>query len=406
MARAEQVLVVPMVADVRRYGTVVLAVGVVFVVVLALERMLPFHARILFVAPVVIASRYCGRGPTLLAVLLGVVAVGVSFLPTMSHESLSAQDASMYAALFAVVALAIDSMSEALRDAQRVAERRSEQLAISNRRLEEHMEEVQTLTDHLFETNQSLEAARDEAQAASRAREEVLAIVAHDLRNPLTLVTTATQLFTELDASEKESSDLLGVIQRATHRMNRLIGDLLDVVRIDGGQLALDARAIRTDNILTLTEEQFRFAAAENGVSLLIESGSCDVRASADMERVAQVMGNLVGNALKFVERGGSIRLSCAQEGAYVRFSVADTGPGMTPSQVERLFEKFWQARRSDRRGVGLGLAIARGIVEAHGGRIWAGSRVGEGSTFHFTLPIHDASAKRAVVRSPDSCCA
>jgi signal transduction histidine kinase len=394
MTSAISTLEITMTGHVKRYGAAVLAVGVMCIVVVALDDVLPFHSRILFVAPVVVASRLGGRGPALLAAALGVIAIGISFLPTMSQEGLSPQHALTYAAFFAMVALSIDSTNEALREARRVAEHRSEQLAFINRQLEEHVEEVQTLTEHLYETNQSLEAARDEAQAASRAREEVLAVVAHDLRNPLNLVTTATQLFIELEPGEMRRNDLLGVIDRAAHRMNRLIEDLLEVVRIDGGRLALDMRTVRADEILALTGEQFQFAAAEKGVSLVIDTVSPDLRVDADLERVAQVMGNLVSNALKFVERGGCVRVGCIEDETSARFVVTDTGPGMAPAQLERLFEKFWQARRTDRRGVGLGLTIARGIVEAHGGRIWADSRIGEGSTFHFTLPLDDASAR------------
>ena len=108
---------------------------------------------------------------------------------------------------------------------------------------------------------------------------------------------------------------------------------------------------------------------------------------TADEERIMQVMSNLVGNALKFVPRGGSVVLKCEPRGAEAVFAVTDSGPGIASEDLERLFDKFWQRRLTDRRGVGLGLAIARGIVEAHGGRIWAESNVGVGSTFYFSLP-------------------
>ena len=380
--------------NVKRYAAAVIAVGAALVAVVLLDEVLPFPARILFVAPVAIASWYGGRGPTIVATVLSFLAINISFVSSSGRlhliqsdgVSLTQPHAWIYAALFAVVAFTIDAGSEALRQARRVAELRSEQLTTVNMRLKEQMEEVQTLSEHLSETNRSLEAARDEAQAASRAREEVLAIVAHDLRNPLNLVMMTTQLFIDLEPSGDRRKDLLGVIDRSAHRMNRLIEDLLEVVRIEGGRLAFDVRAVTAETILVQTEELFQFAAAQKGVSLIVEKVSPELTVSADAERVLQAMGNLVGNALKFVERGGTIRLGCAAEGAQLRFAVADSGPGMAPSQLERLFEKFWQARR-DRRGVGLGLTIARGIVEAHGGRIWADSRVGEGSTFYFTLP-------------------
>jgi signal transduction histidine kinase len=162
---------------------------------------------------------------------------------------------------------------------------------------------------------------------------------------------------------------------------------------MDTGHLALDIRPIPASVILTLSAEAFHFAALQKHVSLLIGDAPPDTNVNADGERVVQAIGNLIGNALKFVEPEGSVRLQCVKKGSDVQFSVADSGPGIAPDQLERLFEKFWQGRHNDRRGVGLGLTIARGIVEAHGGRIWAESRLGEGSTFYFTLPAANAIA-------------
>ena len=377
----------------KRYGIAVLTVGVAFVAVILLERTFPFPVRVLLVAPVAVASRY-GRGPAIVAAALCVIAIAVSF----GEPNLVKPEPWIYAAVFAVVAFTIVSSSDSLRQARREAEQHSAQLETVNQALQEHMEEVQTLSEYLEETNLSLAAARDEAEAASHAREEVLAVVAHDLRNPLNLVTMTTQLFIDIEPSGERRKQLLDIIQRAGHRMNRLIEDLLEVVRMESGRLTLDLRAISADTILTQTAEMFQFAAAQKGVSLIVEHMSPDVCASADEERVVQALGNLVGNALKFVERGGSVRLHCVSDGGQLRFAIADTGPGMSPEQLARLFEKFWQARRSDKRGVGLGLTIARGIVEAHGGRIWAESRLGKGSTFYFTLP---AVSQIAIANEP-----
>jgi signal transduction histidine kinase len=255
---------------------------------------------------------------------------------------------------------------------------------------------VQVLSEHLHETNLSLAMARDEAEAATRAREHVLAVVAHDLRNPLHLVTMTTQLLLEIECSAERREELLAVINRAAKHMNRLIQDLLDVVRLDTGHLALDVRPIPASAILAQTMEAFHFAALQKQVSLLVGDAPADAYAHADGERVVQAMGNLVGNALKFVEPGGSVRLQSVKKGMDVQFSVADSGPGIAPDQLEQLFEQFWQGHHNDRRGVGLGLTIARGIVEAHGGRIWAESHLGEGSTFYFTLPAANPIANSA----------
>jgi signal transduction histidine kinase len=117
----------------------------------------------------------------------------------------------------------------------------------------------------------------------------------------------------------------------------------------------------------------------------------------ADAERVVQVFSNLIGNALKFVPRGGTVVLNGERNGTEAVFSVADSGPGIAKEDLDRLFEKFWQRRRDDRRGVGLGLTIARGIVEAHGGHIWVESQVGLGATFYFTLPAVTHHAEDAL---------
>jgi signal transduction histidine kinase len=370
-----------------RYGMAVLTVGAALVVVTVLQGVLPFPARLLFVLPVAIASRYGGRGPSVIAAGLGVVAINFSIGLTAGHPAPTAGEPWIYALLFTVIALTIDSSSQALRRARRDAERRSAELEALNKQLAEHMEEGQALSEHLNDVNASLAEARDAAVEASRAREEVLAVVAHDLRNPLNLVMMTAQLFSEIEPSPEQRQHLLDVMLRASRRMNRLIEDLLEVVRMDAGRLTLDLKPVPATSILAQTAEMFQCAANQKGVSLIVDDASRDVRACADEERVVQAMGNLVGNALKFVDREGRVRLQCVHDSGQLRFAVIDSGPGMKPEQLDRLFEKFWQARRSDRRGVGLGLTIARGIVEAHGGRIWAESRVGQGSSFYFTLP-------------------
>ena len=372
---------------VRRYGIAVLASGAGLGVVFLLGRMLPFEPFLLFAVPVALTSRYAGRGPTALTVVLSALGIEATLILSTGRFRFSVGDLWVHAALFAIVAWAIDSTTAALRKARRDAERTASHLEELNVELEQQMDQVQMLSEDLQRANRSLAAARDVAEEASRAREEMLAVVAHDLRNPLNVVMMTTQLFADTEPAGEKRDQLLGVILRAARRMNRLIEDLLEVVRQDSGKMNLEVDEISVASLLAQTAEMFQTTAAENGISLHVEETPPSLTVTGDSERIMQVLSNLVGNGIKFVGRGGSVVLKCELNGDEAIFSVADSGPGIAGEDLDRLFEKFWQRRRTDKRGVGLGLAIARGIVEAHGGRIWVESRIGDGSTFYFTLP-------------------
>jgi signal transduction histidine kinase len=185
-----------------------------------------------------------------------------------------------------------------------------------------------------------------------------------------------------------ESDTLLRIDQVAT-RMDGLIQDLLDVSRMERGATALELAPRRAGELLDEAAGTLRPLAAAHGLAL--EVRGCDAVVEADAARVLQVLSNLAGNAVKFTPEGGTVTLACDPADGEARFSVADTGSGIDPEQLPHIFGTFWQARHADRRGLGLGLSIARGLVEAHGGRIWVESEPGRGTTFFFTLPLHDA---------------
>jgi signal transduction histidine kinase len=172
--------------------------------------------------------------------------------------------------------------------------------------------------------------------------------------------------------------------------MDRLISDLLDIASIDAGRLAVEPQPQSAASLLQEASELFQLLAAERSIRMSLDVPSDPLQVSADRERVLQVLSNLIGNALKFTPAGGSIQLRAQLEPAWVRLSVVDTGPGVPPEQLPHVFDRYWQAKRSGRLGIGLGLSIAKGIVEAHGGRIWAESVAGSGSSFHFTLAVAD----------------
>ncbi len=226
-----------------------------------------------------------------------------------------------------------------------------------------------------------------DAQQATGARDHVLAVVAHDLRNPLGTVLMASEMLLEV-AADDHNRKHVQIIRRSADRMNRLIQDLLDVTSIESSKLQVEARP---QNIRPLIEEavaMLRPLAA--GRSIVLESEVDDDLPLAlfDGARILQVISNLVGNAIKFTPERGRIGIRCEQSGNEVRVAVIDTGPGIPTEQLPHLFGQFWQARSTDRRGIGLGLSIAKGIVEAHRGTIWVESEQGVGSTFYFTVPV------------------
>jgi sigma-B regulation protein RsbU (phosphoserine phosphatase) len=231
--------------------------------------------------------------------------------------------------------------------------------------------------------------ARAAAEAAVNARDEVLRIVAHDIGNSLSAVKIhAMVLERTLPPGDVEARKRTEAIRHLTQQMDRLRQDLLDVAAIEAGRLSFEphetALAEVVDDVLGTV------AGMAGEKALRVESCvSADLPAVwADRERLHQVLSNLVGNAVKFTPAEGRIRVSAALDGEEVRVAVEDTGPGIPAEHLENVFDRFWQARSTRRAGAGLGLAIARGVVQAHGGRIGARSEVGRGTTFEFTLPV------------------
>jgi signal transduction histidine kinase len=230
--------------------------------------------------------------------------------------------------------------------------------------------------------------ALEEAERAVRSRDDVLAVVSHDLRNLLnTIVMSAGAL--ELDLPEEARAEQLGVIRRGTTGMMRLMSDLVDVSAIEAGRFRVDPEPLDLPAVLAEVRQMFEADARARGLRLdsLIPADLPRVR--ADRDRLIQVLANIIGNALKFTPAGGSIAVRAAESGeapAAIVVSVQDTGPGIAPTDLPNIFDRFWHTRRKRGGGAGLGLAISRGIVEAHGGRLWAES--GEGARFSFTLPV------------------
>jgi signal transduction histidine kinase len=226
------------------------------------------------------------------------------------------------------------------------------------------------------------------AQLATHMRDEVLGIVAHDLRNPLSMIMLEARLLGGGGRQPERRSEQPGhQIQLAAMRMSRLIQDLLDVTRVETGRLVVEPRRTPAAQVVTDAADGQRTLAASASVELRLELSPDLPEILADRDRLLQVFENLIGNAIKFTPPHGCITVGASRDEGTVRFWVKDTGPGIAAEEHPRLFDRFWQARTAKRGGAGLGLRIVKGIVEAHGGRIWVESAPGSGSTFLFTIP-------------------
>lgn len=229
------------------------------------------------------------------------------------------------------------------------------------------------------------------SRQAVAVRDEVVAIVSHDLRNPLSVVKMCTSTLLQEPLPDAESvTDLARTAYQSAEWMNTIIQDLLDVAHLESGKLTLRTEPASMAAVIDHAVELHSPIAEERGVSLTSTVESSLPSVGMDVSRMGQVLANLIGNALKFTERGGSVTVAARANGdESVLVSVADTGRGISSSDLPHLFDRFWQASRGDlKRGTGLGLAIAKGIVEAHEGRIWAESEEGKGATFSISLPI------------------
>jgi len=226
---------------------------------------------------------------------------------------------------------------------------------------------------------------------------EVVAIVAHDLRTPLNAISMGAALLQDASQPGALREEALAIIRRAARRMDRLIADLLESGRLDAGRtLRIDPVPLRLAPVLDQACQEARGAAQAKSQTLDCELHPELPEVYADGDRLAQVVSNLVGNATKFTPRGGRIRVAAAPDDFAVRVSVSDSGPGISREDLPRVFDPYWQARKTASLGSGLGLKIARAIVQSHGGRMWVDSVLGAGTTFSFTVPVCAAGGMRS----------
>lgn len=247
---------------------------------------------------------------------------------------------------------------------------------------------VEFMENSLLEVKKALRLAEE----AKGARDELLAIVSHDLKNPLSVIHGSASLLSEdlraadLAAKLPDLEKHVGRIHRASSTMERLIRDLLDLGRIRAGEFQLEVKEHLVEDLTREALEQAAPLAEQR--SIVLRADTSDARAvDCDRERVLQVLGNLLGNAIKFSPERGTVTLKARCKDHECTFAVSDQGPGIPAERLPFLFNRYWQAPDTAPNGTGLGLAIAKGFVELHGGTIGCESEVGVGSTFSFTLP-------------------
>jgi len=233
-------------------------------------------------------------------------------------------------------------------------------------------------------------------QREAKDREEVMAIVAHDLRNPLGVISAAGMLLTSLaegDAQSERLRTVAGRVTRAAQRMDELITNVLDATHIESGRIRVKPSPVDVASLLDQAFEAAIAAAQQGGVDLRRGPPPEGLKCLCDVGRILQVFSNLIGNGIRFTPKGGYVEVRALADDETVRFAVEDTGPGITAEVLPRVFERYFKGTDAPRTGTGLGLYIARGIVEAHGGRIWAESTPNHGSTFWFSLPLAGTGA-------------
>jgi signal transduction histidine kinase len=227
------------------------------------------------------------------------------------------------------------------------------------------------------------------ARDAAKARDDMIAVVSHDLRNPLNTIVLSASIMA-IASSPERPADMVQRIQRAATRMNDLVNDLLDLTKIDAGTLTIEPRPEVLAGVVEEALDHVRAVAIDKKIALACVVAKDLPPVSIDRHRLLQAFSNLLGNAVKFTGGGGAVRIDAAHAEGAAMVRICDTGSGIAPEHLPHLFDRHWQARATSSQGAGLGLFIAKGIVEAHGGTITVHSTLGVGTTFSFTLPWAD----------------
>jgi signal transduction histidine kinase len=244
-------------------------------------------------------------------------------------------------------------------------------------------------TEELRRSFKRERGARSEAERANLLKEEFIGVISHDLRDPLSSMNLSLVVLRKLLAPALSGSadTMLRSMERAITQMRGLITSLLEISALEAGKLTLNRTAISARDLVRDCAEVLIPLASDKRIDFHVTLPEQDVTLLADREHLLQVYSNIVGNAIKFTNEGGRIELVLREAEDAVVFEVKDTGPGISPEELPHIFDRFRRARGAQGRGFGLGLAIAKGIVEAHGGSIHVASTPGKGSIFCFEIP-------------------
>jgi PAS domain S-box-containing protein len=239
------------------------------------------------------------------------------------------------------------------------------------------------------------EAARAEAEAANRAKDQFLSMLSHELRNPVGVILNGIEVLEQTDSSEPEPVKIREIIRRQAHHLGRLLDDLLDLARVGQGKVDFEPRPLDLVDVVSTAVEDHRSKIERAGISLTVSIPQGKIPVEGDRTRLVQAIGNLLDNARKWTATGGRISVSLQQVGETAEMRVRDTGIGIEPQMRERIFDLFWQVQSSPDRsfgGLGIGLTLVRRLVELHGGTVEASSDgPGCGSEFNVRLPVTKA---------------
>lgn len=346
-----------------RYGGASLFVLVAYVLQRAIWPYIPPSPHLFFYPAVFAAARVGGRWAGYLATLLGTLAIAYGFLPPEGLISVAHASDLLDLAIFAGVGVAMSVAVGQLR------------AALAREK-----------------------AAASRAKDAKRSTEATWSMVAHDLRTPLNIITIGSSQLGQRAPAAADMEKTLALIRRSTERARVLLDDALDAMRASEGKLVIEAGPCDARELCEHAIDAVSLIAARKGVKL-----ECDVSTrsplSCDQPRIEQVLTNLLGNAIKFTPRNGVVSLYVDETERGLEISVRDTGPGIPDEELSSIFTKFWSGKSSA--GTGLGLWIACAILEAHGAQLAVQSRLGEGTTFRFTLPAFEMPSARSVTFTP-----